>query len=193
MVGEARNIGPIGQPSNHLTRPQVGQSAERRMGLASRLLDNRLLWGYLVHAPVVKYIGQTRDLKASIVESLSYSSTYFNPILDVVIAKVDRQLDSEILAKANLQLKDFHAEMKAAGPLLDVEGFFGQRTFGQFDPQQYLLVSTLGSALTIMHQIDSKGVEMIKPEVLSRLTDRAEDIFEKGYTLLRAAEIASRQ
>lgn len=193
MVFEARNIRPIGHTPGPIPHPQVGQSAERRMGLANRLLDNRLLWGYLVHAPVVKFIGQTRDLKASIVESLSYNSTYFNPILDAVIAKVDRQLDSEVLAKANMQLKDFHTEMKAEGPLLDVEGFFRQRTFGQFDPQQYLLVSTLGSALTIMHQIDSKGAEVIKPEILSRLTDRAEDIFEKGYTLLRAAEIASRQ
>jgi len=189
MVAEARGIGPVNRPSQPNHPPVVDLSVMRRVDLANRLLDNRLLAGYLIKSPIVQFTGQVRNLKNTIVEALSFDHAPLNPILDAAIAKVDHLLDSEILARANQQIFDFHKEQKSTLDVPDVAGFFKLSTFGQFDPQQYLLVKTLGASLTIAEAIRNKGLQVIPQRPLENFARCIED----GYILLRATEIASRQ
>lgn len=189
MVGEARGIGPVNRPSQPNHQPAVDLSVMRRGDLAHRLLDNRLLGSYLLKSPIVQFASQTRNLKNTIIEALSFDYAPLNPIFDASIARVERMLDNEILAKANQQIVDFHKEQRSTLDIPEVAGFFKLSTFGQFDPQQYLLVKTLGAAFTIAEAIRNKGLQVIPPRPLENLTR----CFEDGYILLRATEIASRQ
>lgn len=189
MVFEARGINPISGPGKPRGQYPADLSAKRRYELTNRILDNPLLGSYIMKSPVFTFGGQARNLKETIIKSLGFDHVKLNPIIDGVIERVDKMLEREILDRANAQIIDFHKEIKSSMPIPDVEGFFKLSTFGEFDPQQYLLVSTLGTSYVIMDAVAKKGVDNIPMHLINRLAER----LAAGYIMLRATEIASRR
>jgi hypothetical protein len=158
------------------------------MDIAYRILDNPLLGNYLMRSPKFQILGQTRDLRKTIIDSLSYDNQFTNDICESIFHDVDRLLDQEIVDLANRQIIDFHKELGPNIQAPDVRGFFKLTTFGEFDPQQYFLSRTLGLAHAILEAMINKNL----PNISQRMFDIMLQKLKEGYLMLRATEIVSR-
>jgi len=163
-------------------------SALKRSELAHRLVNIPSVADYLHRAQAAT----PHNTKSLILATLSYEHPIFNELIDKVIRKAEEQGPAAIVAAAEKAIADFRDVLKVAdGSPNDVNSFFKRNTFGEFDPQQFLLVNSLGAAKSDMDAYDNYAGKPGAKKFLQKSIARIEQTFTRGYLLLRAAEISS--